>query len=658
MKETITIIGPGAVGLEFAILLHKKGHRVTLVGRSESDRLNDILTNGATLKPFKVKEDEAAIIVPPGAIFSGTPPVPEGKMHVVSDTRGIITPQQYAIIAIKLCDFTAEFVETTLAPLVRANPAITLVFAANGIQPGWLTDEHGKPLESVDPGSEIVRQLETLGNPHIVPMIVRRTNYRLPNGVVENANRPGIFPPSEIGEINPATPIANETAILATIFTDAGLPVKTTDNILNALFIKLMLNITGVFCAITGNNNGETLADPNIKKAMRYAVQEAITVCFEPEDRPNVDAIIAIATKFPNYRPSILTDVEGLRPTEYKAIVAAVAELGSKAITPYPCPALDFMADYMQSLEAVYLRQPPGMTDDEKKQAIVNFRTNNLANFINSVISAAETTAPEVGLGLMGGAGGGSDMYGVRGGAGGGALRMPRSRSGHHLSAGPHPASLEPQQGAVVDHTAQYPLVQAISDAYATQTAAYHATIHALLNSGSSRPPRLGAVTSDLSRAVDTTNEEIDGVTVSNNGQRIKIILSSTTTHRRALKDAATAMSDNGADVNLERDVLRFTKLNPTHLEDLQRVLSSCNPALTIPVARKGSDLEGGSDHSSAPSRQPSPTTPPSPRHEASAFPTARGGFSTKVPGSDKSPPSPLARIGGAGGPISATGLG
>lgn len=375
-KSNITIVGAGAVGLEFAArIVHTGAANVTVVAKEGSERLNAVQNNGATVIAHSADVDE-----------TGTKKdirVPAGGISTVSDVAQILAPQDYIIIAVKGQDITKDFVAATITPLLEKNPKLAIVMAQNGI-PVWFnqkTELEGKPFQSIDPDGEIA---ESLHGKHVIGMVLRRiTNYMDEPGVVTNATRP---PREEDKKLIIGTPDGRESNRLKRlnrILNAAGISTEITPAIRETLVYKLMLNIGGCVAAVAGESLDITFNNEIGVKVVTHAINEAKNTIKKRYgiELPEAGRFIEVMSSLTGYEPSIFKDIIDGKPTERQPILNTVADMrfwvGGGA-----SPVLTALSETIEELE----RQTKELySPDERRMFVKDRSVSNFTNIMNII---------------------------------------------------------------------------------------------------------------------------------------------------------------------------------------------------------------------------------------------------------------------------------
>jgi 2-dehydropantoate 2-reductase len=170
---------------------------------------------------------------------------------------------------------------------------------------------------------------EAAGRHRIIRGVTAQGSTLLGPGEIHHAGRG----PTVIGELDD-TPTERARRI-SEAFNHAGIPTEISQNILGALWSKVLINVgINPLTALTGLRNGELLEHPEIKAVMKRAVEEAMTVALglgiEMGLDDPVERVYAVAKATAANRSSMLQDVERGRRTEIDALNGAIVELGRR----------------------------------------------------------------------------------------------------------------------------------------------------------------------------------------------------------------------------------------------------------------------------------------------------------------------------------------
>ena len=145
--------------------------------------------------------------------------------------------------------------------------------------------------------------------------------------------------PTVIGEIDGR--ITERVKRIAEVFNRAGIETEVTDNVLGAIWTKMLANVAiNALTAITGLYNGELLELEETKTVMLKAVEEAVAVARAKGIKLLVEDpfefVIKVAKATATNKSSMLQDVERGRRTEIDAINGMIVRYGRELGIPTP----------------------------------------------------------------------------------------------------------------------------------------------------------------------------------------------------------------------------------------------------------------------------------------------------------------------------------
>lgn len=148
---------------------------------------------------------------------------------------------------------------------------------------------------------------------------------------------------THIGELDGS--VSERVRRIAALFNDAGLATTVSDNIVGAMWDKLLVNVaTGALSGITRLNYGELYAVPEVKATALAAVAEALAVARAADIRLSftepVQAWDRAAEGLPaDFKASMLQSLEKGSITEVDFINGAVVRWGQRVCVPTPVNA-------------------------------------------------------------------------------------------------------------------------------------------------------------------------------------------------------------------------------------------------------------------------------------------------------------------------------
>jgi 2-dehydropantoate 2-reductase len=238
-------------------------------------------------------------------------------------------PQDLVVIAVKATAM-AEIAHS-IGPLLGSE---TIVLPAMNGVPWWfaqgLAAVGPAPLDSVDPGGEIIRSIPLR---HVIGCVVHLSAATAEPGLVVHRNGMGLI----IGE--PDGSASPRLDRVRTLLAAAGFDVTVSPAIRHDVWYKLWGNMTmNPVSALTGATGDRMLDDPLVRSFCSAAMREAAqigakigcTIDQDPEARH------ALTRELGAFKTSMLIDAERQRPIELDAIVTAVHELGRRTAVPTP----------------------------------------------------------------------------------------------------------------------------------------------------------------------------------------------------------------------------------------------------------------------------------------------------------------------------------
>lgn len=279
----VLVIGAGAVGSYYGGRLADAGHDVTLVGRRL--HIDAIRKNGLVID----------------STISG--------QHVirVKAVESIEPGESPDIVLLTVKSYDTEDAANSLRSIV--GPATNVLSLQNGI------DNH-----------EIAARV--LGAHRVFPTVIYVGVRITRPGVVEHISRGEITLPVEI-------------APLVDVFNAAGVPAKTSENILGMVWNKLLLNAScNALGMISGASFGALAANPAAREVIRGAVDEVVRVGLAkgirlPGENP-VEQVLKTAESLGLGLSSMLQDYRAAKPIEIEALNGVIVRMGKEAGIPTP----------------------------------------------------------------------------------------------------------------------------------------------------------------------------------------------------------------------------------------------------------------------------------------------------------------------------------
>ncbi len=304
----ICVFGAGAIGGHLAVRLVRAGAETSVVARGAT--LAALRAGGLTLEakdghftvPVRAESDPAAL-----------------------------GPQDVVVMAVKAPSLPAA--APAIAPLL--GPETAVVFAMNGI-PWWYFlrgvsgELAGRALPGVDPGGVIAR---AIAPERAIGGVIYSACTVLRPGVVHVENRQSRL---ILGEPDGAISARLET--LARLLASPGMAVEVTPRIRDAIWAKLLLNLTsGPFSVLTGAPPRDLYADPVIAATGRAILAEGQAIAAALGCRAEVDAEAQVRQYLGmSHKPSILQDLELGRAMEIDALLTTPLDLARLANVATP----------------------------------------------------------------------------------------------------------------------------------------------------------------------------------------------------------------------------------------------------------------------------------------------------------------------------------
>lgn len=288
----IAIVGPGALGSLFAALLGRVGHEVLLLDHDAK---------------------RAAVLAARGLLLE------ENGLETLTPVRATAESAAVAATELILLCVKSAAVAACLADLVpHLSPSSLLIAFQNGIG-------HLQPLQQVVPPDQRAVAVTAQGATLIAPGRIRY----------------GGQGPTRLGFLEPVSSQARIRALrAAAIFNDAGIPATVNEEIVGAIWRKLLVNagINGL-TAIHDCPNGRLAENPHLREQLEHIVLEAAAVArtlgIEVGADP-VEAVLAVCRATADNISSMLQDVRRRRYTEIDAINGAIVAAARRLGLPVP----------------------------------------------------------------------------------------------------------------------------------------------------------------------------------------------------------------------------------------------------------------------------------------------------------------------------------
>jgi 2-dehydropantoate 2-reductase len=286
----IAVVGAGAIGTWLGAALSHAGHDVALIARGA--HLEALRREGARVT------GETEFVADP----------------LATDDPGAIGTVDAVLLTVKAHD------QLAVAPLVARllGPHTAIVAAQNGIPWWYFSDRH---IEAVDPAgalSALLPRERALG------MVVYMGATISAPGVVATRPEAGLV----IGE--PDGSDSPRLAAIAGALTDAGFPVRVSEDIRTELWTKLMGNVAfNQISLLTRAGLGTMAQDPGVRRVVATMMAETVEIARASGADPtiSIEDRLAITARLGDHKPSTLQDLEAGKRLELDAIAAAVVEL-------------------------------------------------------------------------------------------------------------------------------------------------------------------------------------------------------------------------------------------------------------------------------------------------------------------------------------------
>ncbi|MCM6778063.1 2-dehydropantoate 2-reductase [Nocardia sp. CDC159] len=286
----VTVFGAGGMGLYFAALLARAGHRVTLVGREST-------VAAAAAGPLTLTRGEAVVEISGVTVVSEVPP----------------EPVDLVVVAVKAWQVT----EAARALRPTVGPRTVVLPLQNGVEAA------GELVQVLGPRG-------VLGCSAVV--IAKRTG---PLAVACLGSDAAL-------EIGPATEgFGLPLGATVDALTGAGIAVSVSDDIEATLWRKLMLiSSYGGVGALARQPVGVTSTDPHTHELVRAAMVEVLAVARARGVRlgeADVDGMMKVFESFrPDTTSSMQRDLLAGRPSELEFQNGAVVRFGREVGVPTP----------------------------------------------------------------------------------------------------------------------------------------------------------------------------------------------------------------------------------------------------------------------------------------------------------------------------------
>lgn len=286
--RAVAVVGAGAVGSWFGGLLALAGQRVTLVGRLP--HVQAVQRHG-----LQLQRAEGSTTAHPAA---------------TTDLAGV-QGADLVLVCVKCGD--TEGVARALAPLLDADALVLSL--QNGVENVATLGRH-------------LRQT-------VMPVAVYAATALPAPGVVQHFGGGEIVVgPAGAGADAAHGPSARQLQAVAALFTAAGVAVRLSDNVMAALWAKLVVNCAcNAISALTQASYAQMAALPAVQALQQAAVHEAVAVARAEGFLLSTDTLLAavahIAATMPEQRSSTAQDLARGRPTEIEHLNGHIVRRGA-----------------------------------------------------------------------------------------------------------------------------------------------------------------------------------------------------------------------------------------------------------------------------------------------------------------------------------------
>lgn len=314
----ICIFGAGAIGGNIAGRLHKGGVTPSLIARGA--HLAAIKAGGLTVK---YAGDETEIFKPQA-----------------SDDARDLGEQDLVIVTAKAPALPS--VAAGIGPLLGRDTAVLNVM--NGI-PWWYFQNHGgahddRRLAKLDPGDAMRRAVDPA---RVIGGTIYSSCSVAAPGLVDVTS-----PINKLIIGEPTGAITPRAQALARILEAGGMAVPVVPDIRNAVWTKLISNISSGPLAVLSQSNFLTIfAEEACREAVRRTVAEGVAIAAGMGCAAQADAEDVLKRLSPSkHKPSILQDLELGRPMEVDALYTVPLEMARLA--GVATPTLDLLVTLLK----------------------------------------------------------------------------------------------------------------------------------------------------------------------------------------------------------------------------------------------------------------------------------------------------------------------
>lgn len=275
-SPSILMVGAGAIGAFFGSALARQGARVSVVSRSDYER---VASAGYSIRSPLLGDH----------VFK-----PHAVLRSVAECA---TPPDYVVLTVKVLE--GEDRAALIRPAVGPQTVIWLIQNGVDIEP---------EIATAFPDNELLSSLAFIGVSRTGPGEIHHqssgslTLGRYPSGITPAAQR------------------------VAKLLQDSGVPCRTTDDVVTARWQKAMWNAVFNPLSILGGVLDTTtmLGSESARDFVRACMQEVCAIAAangHPLPPELIDQLITATQAMPNYKTSMALDFEQQRPLELTAIL-------------------------------------------------------------------------------------------------------------------------------------------------------------------------------------------------------------------------------------------------------------------------------------------------------------------------------------------------
>ena len=304
----VCIYGAGAIGGHLAARLIAAG-----------DCEVSVIARGAQLDAWRTK---GVVLHSEGREIAGRP-------HAATDDPSTLPPQDLVVVTLKAPSQPA--IAKPLAGLL-ASEGVAL-FAMNGLPWWWNHGRSGGPLELMDPGGALWREV---GPQRALGGVVNSSNEVVEPGVIVHTGTKRWI----IGEPDNSASLRLQSVVA--LFNAAGLEATVSTDIRRDIWRKLMINISSnPIAALTRLVATDVAMIPGLDAIALELIDEAVAVAAadgcDLRGEINATALVRPAKGRAAGKSSMLQDVEAGRAVEVDAILGQVQAFAREKHVSTPC---------------------------------------------------------------------------------------------------------------------------------------------------------------------------------------------------------------------------------------------------------------------------------------------------------------------------------